>query len=88
MTPQEVLMIGQGALWIIIKVSLPLMMTALVVGLIVSLFQALTQIQEMTLAFIPKIILLFLVMIMLFPYIGETFSEFSFSLFDRIVGLE
>lgn len=87
MTPQDVLDLGQYALWTILKISIPLMLTALVVGLIISLFQALTQIQEMTLSFIPKIICLFIALIFLFPYIGQTLNSFTLNMFDRIVGI-
>ena len=56
MTPGEVLQIGQEALWIILKIGVPMMLAALIIGLLVSFVQALTQIQEMTLSFVPKII--------------------------------
>ena len=60
MTEAEVLDVAREAIWVTLSISLPLLMVALVTGLIVSLFQALTQIQEMTLAFVPKIIFVFL----------------------------
>lgn len=87
MNAQDVLIVGQNALWVTLKISLPLMMVALVIGLVVSLIQALTQIQEMTLSFIPKIIGLFLMLILLFPFIGRTINAFTTDIFDRIVGL-
>jgi len=58
MTPQTVLTLAQQALWITALVSAPLLLTALVVGLVVSIFQAATQINEMTLSFIPKLLVL------------------------------
>ncbi|MBI5233048.1 MAG: flagellar biosynthetic protein FliQ, partial [Deltaproteobacteria bacterium] len=56
MTPEFVVTLAQEALKILLLISMPLMLTALVVGLLVSVFQAVTQLQEMTLAFIPKIV--------------------------------
>lgn len=56
MTPQMVLTMGQDALWMMLVVSAPLLGVALVVGLVVSLFQAITQINEATLAFVPKLV--------------------------------
>lgn len=72
MTPVEVVDIGREAIWVLLKTAAPVMLIALGVGLIVSLFQALTQMQEMTLAFVPKIIAIFIAIIVLSPYmIGE-----------------
>lgn len=72
MTPVEVVDIGREAIWVLLKVAAPVMLIALGVGLIISLFQALTQMQEMTLAFVPKIIAIFIALIVLSPYmIGE-----------------
>jgi flagellar biosynthetic protein FliQ len=62
--------IAKEAIWVLIKVSLPIMLTALVVGLIISLIQALTQVQEMTLSFVPKIIAIFFALVIFLPYIG------------------
>jgi flagellar biosynthetic protein FliQ len=72
MTPVEVVDIGREAIWVLLKTAAPVMLIALGVGLMVSLFQALTQMQEMTLAFVPKIIAIFVALIILSPYmIGE-----------------
>lgn len=87
MTPGEVLQIGQEALWIILKIGVPMMLAALIIGLLVSFVQALTQIQEMTLSFVPKIIGMFLIMVMLLPYFGSTLQSFTLQLFDKIVGV-
>lgn len=87
MTPGEVLQIGQETLWIILKIGVPMMLVALGVGLLVSFVQALTQIQEMTLSFVPKIVGMFLVMVMLLPYFGSTLNTFTLQIFDKIVGV-
>ena len=62
MNEVQALEIGRDALWVTIKIATPVMLIALFAGLVVALFQALTQIQEMTLAFVPKIIVIFLSM--------------------------
>ena len=59
MTPQTVMAIGQGALEMTLMISAPLLLSALIVGLVVSVFQAATQINEMTLSFIPKLVAIF-----------------------------
>jgi len=87
MTSSEVLQVAQDSLLALLKMGMPLMLTALVVGLVISFFQALTQIQEMTLSFIPKIVAIFAVMFLLLPFMGSTMTMFAQSIFDRIVGI-
>lgn len=84
METASVLDIGQQAVWVLIKVTLPVMIISLAVGLVVSLFQALTQIQEMTLAFIPKIIAVFFAMLGFMGYVGYTLVDFGNEIFNRI----
>lgn len=86
-SPTDVLDVGQDTIFVLLKIGAPLMLGALVTGLIISFFQALTQIQEMTLSFIPKILVTFGGMIFLMPYFGRTLGAFSQEIFDRIVGL-
>jgi flagellar biosynthetic protein FliQ len=83
----EVLDIGREAIWVMIKAAGPLMIVALVVGLIISVFQALTQIQEATLTFVPKILVLFVSMLLFLPFMLATLRGFTLELFDRIVGM-
>lgn len=64
MTPETVMTIGQQAIELTLLVSAPLLLTALVIGLAVSIFQAATQINEMTLSFIPKLIGIFLMLLL------------------------
>jgi flagellar biosynthetic protein FliQ len=80
----EVVDIGREAIYTLLKMGGPIMAIALTVGLIVSLFQALTQIQEMTLTFVPKIIVIFLSVLGLLPFMISTLMSFSQGLFDRI----
>ena len=87
MNAADVIDVAQDAIWVIILVAGPVMFVALVVGLAVSLFQALTQIQEMTLTFVPKIIAIFLSLLILLPYMGETLGAFMLRISERIIGL-
>ena len=84
MSPANVLDIANEGLWVLLKISTPIMLVALVVGLTISLIQALTQIQEMTLTFVPKIISIFLVLMAIMPFIAMTLSGFAELIFDRI----
>lgn len=88
MTELEVVEIMKEAIFVLIKVSAPALLAALVVGLLISLFQALTQIQEMTLTFVPKILAIFLVLIISMPFMMRSVNEFTVSLMDRIVSIE
>lgn len=87
MTALEVLDVGQDAIFTLLKVILPIMLVALSVGVMISLFQALTQMQEVTLAFVPKIIAVFVSLTLLLPYMLHTLLDFSNRQIERIVGL-
>ncbi len=87
MSPVEVIEVAREGLFVLLKVGAPVMMIALVVGLSISLIQALTQVQEMTLAFVPKILVIFTSLIVLLPFMLRTLTTFSERLFDRIVAL-
>lgn len=87
MNGADVIDVAQDAIWVIIKVAGPVMFVALAVGLAISLFQALTQIQEMTLTFVPKIIAIFISLLLFFPYMGDTLEAFMQRIAERIVGL-
>lgn len=88
MTPSIMLEILDQALIVIIKMSLPVLLIGLVVGVIVSILQALTQIQEMTLTFVPKMIAIFIGLAFLFPFMTSTLMNFTTELFGRIVQME
>ncbi|MBU3804288.1 MAG: flagellar biosynthesis protein FliQ [Candidatus Cellulosilyticum pullistercoris] len=78
---QLVLDIMREALMMIIKVSLPILLTGLIVGLIVSIFQTATSIQEQTLAFIPKIIAVFMAIIIFGSWIMHQLTSYTIALF-------
>ncbi|MDA0786722.1 MAG: flagellar biosynthesis protein FliQ [Proteobacteria bacterium] len=87
MDTAAVLDVSREAVIVLLKLSAPLMITALIVGLIVSLFQALTSIQEMTLAFVPKILVIFVSLLVFLPFMITTLITFTEGLADRIIGL-
>lgn len=84
MTPETVVTIGQQALQITILVASPLMLAGLVTGLLVSIFQAATSINEMTLTFIPKLIVVFIAMILAGPWMIDTMTSYMRELFSSI----
>tara|TARA_B110000495_G_C22667229_1_gene394590 strand:- start:343 stop:609 length:267 start_codon:yes stop_codon:yes gene_type:complete len=87
MNPSIVIEIGTEALWIILKMSVPVMMAGLGIGLVIALFQALTTIQEMTLTFVPKIIVIFITIILTLPFMISTLIDFTTTLFERMASL-
>lgn len=84
MTPESVLEIGQNALYVTILITSVILVPALIVGLIVSVFQAATQINEVTLSFIPKLIVTLLVIIIGGPWILRTLVVYTQRLFEDI----
>jgi flagellar biosynthetic protein FliQ len=84
MTPQMVVSIGREALMLTIMVSGPLLLFGLVVGLAISIFQAVTQIQEMTLTFIPKILAVALALLVFLPWMINMLTDFANHMFALI----
>ena len=87
MNAVEALEIGRETLLTMLKIGSPLMLIALLVGLSISLVQALTQIQEITLTFVPKILVIVVSMIFLLPFMLSALIAYTQGLADRIVGL-
>ncbi len=87
MTPESVLSIGQNALYVTIMIISLLLLPALAVGLLVSMFQAATQINEQTLSFIPRLLVIFLVMILGGSWIMQTMIGFTTRLIEGIPAL-
>ena len=85
MTELEAIEIGRESIIIMLKIAAPIMATALVVGLAIALFQALTSIQEMTLTFVPKIVVMFVSVLVFLPFILSTLTGFTHFIFDRII---
>jgi len=84
MGPDSVIQIGSEAVKMVLLISLPMLGVALVVGISISLFQAVTQIQEMTLTFVPKIIAVFIAIIVAAPWMTEKMVSFTRDLFSII----
>jgi flagellar biosynthetic protein FliQ len=84
-TPNDAIDIGRDAIIVSLKLGGPIMLLALIVGIVISLFQALTQIQETTLTFVPKIVAILLAMLLLLPFMLSTLSGFTERLFDRVI---
>jgi flagellar biosynthetic protein FliQ len=85
MTAAEVLDVARDGILTLILVASPLMLVALVVGVAISLLQALTQIQEMTLVFIPKILAIFLALLVALPFMGDVLQGYMARIAERIV---
>lgn len=87
MTPGSVIELGRTAVEVTLMVSMPLLLAALVTGLVVSIFQAATQINEMTLSFIPKLIAIFVTLIVAGPWMLTLMTGYMQRLFEAIPGM-
>lgn len=83
MTTEIVIDIAREALWLIIKCSAPLLLVSLIVGLVISIFQTVTSIQEQTLTFVPKILSIFITIILCGGWIMNNIVEFMQKLFEN-----
>lgn len=88
METAEVIDICRDGIYVLIIVATPLMLASLIVGLIVSLFQALTQIQEATLTFVPKLLAMLMVLVLTMPFMFDSLLSYSERLTERIVNIE
>lgn len=87
MTETEMAGALRESLWVVIKLAGPLLLTALVVGLAVSLFQAVTQVNEATLAFVPKLLALFACFALLGPFMVATLQAYTNDLMGRLISV-
>lgn len=87
MNEADTVEIAREAVLVLLQVSGPLMLISLAVGLLISVFQVVTQINEMTLTFVPKIVVVFVALLVLFPFMLQSLSTFTERLMDRIIGL-
>jgi flagellar biosynthetic protein FliQ len=85
MTGPEVLDVARDAIITLVIVSAPLMLVGLAVGVAISLFQALTQIQEMTLVFVPKILAMFVAMLLMLPFMADSLQGHMMRISARII---
>lgn len=84
MNEAAVLEVGRNGIWVLLTMAGPIMLAGLSIGLVIALFQALTTIQEMTLTFVPKILVIFVSLILLLPFMMTTLIEFAQQLFDKM----
>lgn len=84
MTPQMVVQIGREALSVTLMVAAPMLAFGLVIGLIISIFQAVTQINEMTLTFVPKILAVALALLVFMPWMISMLTDFTRHMYDLI----
>lgn len=87
MAQDDVLMIFAEAIWMILKLSAPLLIVSVVIGLVISIFQAATQIHEQTITFVPKIIAIALLLLLLGSWMLTSLTDFFNHLMDIVVGL-
>ena len=87
MTPETVMTIGRNAMEVTLMVSAPLLLVALIVGLIVSIFQAATQINEATLSFIPKLVGIFVALVVAGPWMLSVMLDYMREVFGGIPNL-
>ena len=86
MSGAELLDLAREGFWVTLMVAGPAMIAGLLVGLAIALVQALTQVQEMTLVFVPRIIVMFLVIGLTLPFMGATLGRFAVKIFAMIAG--
>ncbi len=85
MTPTDAVSLARETIYVALKLGAPAMLLALAVGLAISFFQALTQIQEMTLTFVPKMLVILLSIVLFLPFMLQTLMSFTEGLMNRIV---
>ena len=85
MTESELIELARSGMLVMVKVAAPPLLAGLAVGLIVSMFQALTQIQEMTLTFVPKVLTVLLVLLIFLPFMLHTLFDFTHLVLDRAI---
>jgi flagellar biosynthetic protein FliQ len=87
MSGTEVLDVGRSAIWLTLQLSAPILLVGLVVGVALGFFQALTQIQEQTLTFAPKILAVFVALLLFLPMMGALMASFMQQIAARIAGM-
>jgi flagellar biosynthesis protein FliQ len=85
MTEAELIEIAREGMLVMLKISAPALLAGLAIGLVVSLFQAVTQIQEQTLTFVPKVLMIFPVLLLFLPFMMHTLMDFTRGVMDRMV---
>lgn len=87
MDQQIIMDYGRQAIWVCLIIGAPTMIVSLIVGVAIGLLQALTQVQEMTLTFVPKIVAIFVTLFITLPFMGTELAEYTRALADQIIGM-
>ena len=87
MNQNEIIDIAREAIWLAIQIGMPVMGVGLIVGVAIALVQALTQVQEITLVFVPKILAIFMAIFLFLPGFATTMIAFMNRIADKIVGI-
>ncbi len=85
MTGPEVVDVARQSIYVMLQIAAPMMIAALVVGVAIALLQALTQVQEMTLVFVPKIVAIFVVLLLALPFMGQAMATYMNLIAQKIV---
>lgn len=85
MTGPEVVDVARQSIYVMLQIAAPMMIVALVVGVVIALLQALTQVQEMTLVFVPKIVAIFVVLLLALPFMGQAMATYMNLIAQKIV---
>jgi flagellar biosynthetic protein FliQ len=85
MTGPEVVDVARQSIYTMLQIAAPMMIVALVVGVAIALLQALTQVQEMTLVFVPKIVAIFVVLLLALPFMGQAMASYMNLIAQKIV---
>lgn len=85
MTEADLLDIAREGIWTMIKVAAPSLLAGLAVGVVIAILQAATQLQEATLTFVPKVLAVFVALVLFLPYMVNTLGDFWRSILDRMV---
>jgi len=80
---QDVINIARNTIWVIIETSMPLLLVSMIVGLVISLFQTLTSIQEQTLTFVPKLLAIFIALMLMGSWLMNTIVEYMTQLWSN-----
>lgn len=87
MSADAIVFLGRDAMIVTLLVSAPMLLSGMAIGLVISVFQSVTQIQEITLTFVPKILAIFLSLLALLPYMGSVLGAFMDKIAQRIIDI-
>jgi len=85
MTGPEIVDLARQSIYVMLQIAAPMMIVALVVGVAIALLQALTQVQEMTLVFVPKIVAIFVALLLALPFMGQAMASYMHLIAQKIV---